>query len=212
MFANRRNHRHHHPCCSVPRAAMDLVLELFDEYVFDKVWAHLVPLSAFAASSKSMETVGAVVNMSTAIPQVAGGLVSSKWADFVSILPHPPVSADIVSSDVFTSTNALVSAWPRDYVPRQLISLAVLTLIGIHVLYFFFAGLSYQFIFNHDMMRHRRFLKNQVKLEIQSSMRAFPSITMLTLPWFQAEVMGYTKLYDNVDEHGWLYFMLSIPL
>ncbi|SJL03041.1 uncharacterized protein ARMOST_06386 [Armillaria ostoyae] len=54
------------------------------------------------------------------------------------------------------------------------ISLSVLTLIGIYALYFIFAWLSYKFIFNHDMMRHPKFLPNQVRLEIMTSVRAFP--------------------------------------
>jgi lathosterol oxidase len=187
---------------------MDLVLRICDDYVFDRLWAHLVPLSASATPSDSLQTAG-VVNGSTALPQVAGGSTLSKWADFFS---HPQLPTDISSSSVFTSSpSPLMSAWPRDYVPRQLISLIFLTLVGIHVLYFLFAWLSYKFIFNHDMMRHPRFLKNQVKLEIQCSLRAFPGMTMLTLPWFQAEVMGYTKLYENVDDYGWLYLVASIP-
>jgi lathosterol oxidase len=93
-----------------------------------------------------------------------------------------------------------------------MLSLIFLTILGIHLLYFIFAGLSYQFIFNHDMMRHPRFLKNQVKLEIQCSLRGFPVMTLLTLPWFQAEVMGYSKLYDSVEEYGWFYFVASIPV
>jgi lathosterol oxidase len=79
-----------------------------------------------------------------------------------------------------------VSAWPRGYIPPQLISLAVITLIGIHALYFIFAWISYKFIFNHEMMKHPRFIKNQVKLEIQTSLRAFPSMMLLTIPWFRA--------------------------
>ncbi|KAL4074772.1 hypothetical protein V8B97DRAFT_1897151 [Scleroderma yunnanense] len=104
-----------------------------------------------------------------------------------------------------------LARWPRDYVLRQVLSLSVITLLGIHLLYFIFAGLSYKFIFNHDMMRHPRFLKNQVQLEIQTSLEAFPFMMLLTLPWFQAEVMGYSKLYDRVDEYGWTYLVLSVP-
>jgi lathosterol oxidase len=104
------------------------------------------------------------------------------------------------------------SAWPRDYIPRQILSLIVLTLIGIHLLYFVFAGLSFKFIFNHDMMRHPRFLKNQINMEIQCSMKAFPFMTLLTLPWFQAEVMGLSRMYDDVGKYGWTYLVLSVPL
>jgi len=62
------------------------------------------------------------------------------------------------------------------------------------------------------MMRHPRFLKNQVKLEIQTSVRAFPGMMILTLPWFQAEVMGYTKLYDGLDTYGYFYLVFSVVL
>ena len=101
---------------------------------------------------------------------------------------------------------------PREYIPRQLISLCVITLIGIHVLYFLFAWISYKFIFNHEMMKHPRFLKDQVKLEIQSSLRSFPGMMLLTLPWFQAEVMGYSKMYDGLDTYGYFYLVASVPL
>ncbi|KAG9315297.1 C5-sterol desaturase [Chiua virens] len=102
------------------------------------------------------------------------------------------------------------SAWSSDFVPRQVISLALITLVGIHLIYFLFASFSYYFLFNHDMMRHPRFHKNQIKYEIQESLKGFPGMTLLTLPWFQAEVMGYSKLYDDVSEYGWLYLLFSI--
>ena len=122
------------------------------------------------------------------------------------------IADDYLLDAVWTRLQPASSAWPRDYIPRQLLSLSVITLLGIFFLYFTFAGLSYQYIFNHDMMQHPKFLKNQVKLEIQSSMRAFPMITLLTLPWFQAEVMGYSKLYADVDQYGWTYFFASIAM
>lgn len=95
---------------------------------------------------------------------------------------------------------------------RQILSLSVITLIGIHVLYFLFASLSFRYIFNHEMMKHPRFLKNQIRLEIKSSLWAFPSITLLTLPWFVAEARGHSRLYDSVDEYGWTYLFISIFL
>ena len=189
----------HHHLLSLCRP-MDLVLQICDDYAFDRMWAYLVPLPVSSGSSQT--TV-----------QVAGGLASSKWANLLSYLPRPQIPTNISLSSVLTSsTSPPMSAWPRDYIPRQLLSLIILTLIGIHVLYFLFAWLSYRFIFNHNMMRHPRFLKNQVKLEIQTSLRSFPGMTMLTLPWFQAEVMGYSKLYASVDDYGWTYLLASIPL
>lgn len=187
---------------------MDLVLRACDDWFLDKLWAKVVPLSAFAASPELSTYLNAT---STKIFPV---LSSSKWSQVVALLPHPPITATDIASIYESSSpsEVLRSAWPRAYVPRQIISLSIITLIGIHILYFVFAYLSYRFIFNHEMMRHPRFIKNQVKLEIQCSLRAFPMMTMLTLPWFQAEVMGYTKLYDGVDTYGYLYLFASIPL
>jgi lathosterol oxidase len=177
---------------------MDLVLSIADEYLLDKAWAFMVPASVFVTPVN--------ISQSSLAPIVLP--FSWQWHHIlVSLLPHPPLP-----STYDPSTLTTVSAWPRDYIPRQLISLSVVTLIGIFCLYLLFAGLSYQYIFNHDMMNHPRFLKHQVKLEIQCSLRAFPGMTLLTLPWFLAEVRGYSKLYDNVDDRGLAYLLFSIPL
>jgi len=116
------------------------------------------------------------------------------------------------NESLYSSAVAQTSAWPRDHIGRQLISLSIVTAIGIHLLYFLFAGLSYQFIFNHEMMRHPRFLPNQVRKEIMTSLRSFPGMTVLTMPFFVSEVRGWTRLYDNVDDYGWAYLIFSVPL
>ena len=141
-------------------------------------------------------------------------LLDSVWARLVP-LDHPLAdhhSRPFLAGNASTIALQPQSAWPRDHIPRQLLSLIVVTLIGIHLLYFIFAGLSFKLIFNHDMMRHPRFLKNQIKLEILCSVKAFPGMTLLTLPWFQAEVMGFSRLYDDVSEYGWFYLFFSVPL
>ncbi len=114
--------------------------------------------------------------------------------------------------DMASNTTTTLSAWPRSYVPRQLISITALTLLGSYMLYFTFAWLSYTFIFNHDMMRHPRFLKNQVRQEIMCSVSAMPGMMALTLPWFEAEVLGYSRLYNGLDTYGYFYLVASVPL
>jgi Delta7-sterol 5-desaturase len=176
---------------------MDIILKVADSFVLDAVWSKVVPIAAFTQSSLNATT--------------------GTWNSLVSHLPHPPVEQTVFSyaNDAAAGQNldySSISAWPRDYIPRQLLSLTVITLLGIHALYFFFAGFSYSFIFNHDMMKHPRFLKNQVRLEIQTSLWSFPGMTLLFLPWFQAEVMGYSRLYYDVNEHGWIWLALSVPL
>lgn len=178
---------------------MDLVLRICDDLFLDAAWAKIVPLDAFPVQ---------LANGSTIVPVMSQD--SSAWTQLVSHLPRPLVD---IPEDLYAPfTKSVVSAWPRDYVPRQLLSLCLITMIGIHLLYFIFAGFSYYFIFNHDMMNHPRFLPNQVRQEILCSIKSFPGMLALTLPWFQAEVMGYSKLYDGLDTHGWWYLIVSVPL
>ncbi|KAI0087308.1 hypothetical protein BDY19DRAFT_1058158 [Irpex rosettiformis] len=187
---------------------MDLVLELADIYLLDDLYARLLPVSAFAGSVNST-LFNAASSLNASYPVLSTDKpVISAWSQLVSYLPHPPLPAEFFKPAVTSAP--LASAWPRDYLPRQAISLFVLTLIGIHVLYFAFAGLSYRYIFNHEMMKHPRFLKNQVKLEIQSSLNAFPVMTLYTIPWFLGECRGWSKLYTDVGEYGWGYLFFSI--
>lgn len=141
---------------------MDIVLDIADELVLDRLYAAVLPLDVFLPKIVANITASSV-------PQPAPSL----WTSVVSSIPHPPVAhaADAaVKLAAHTSTlpswllkwgspALAASAWPRDYIPRQLLSLSVITLVGIHVLYFVFAALSYYFIFDHDMMKHPRFLK-----------------------------------------------------
>ncbi|KAI0291901.1 hypothetical protein B0F90DRAFT_1647881 [Multifurca ochricompacta] len=171
----------------------------------------MVPASVFISPSPSPPNANISQSSVTSIVLPISEQQATTWHwhhHLVSLLPHPPLPSN---NDIDTSFLTPISAWPRDYIPRQLLSLSVITLIGIVFLYFIFAGLSYKYIFNHEMMNHPRFLKNQVKLEIQCSLRAFPGMTLLTLPWFQAEVRGYSKLYDNPNEYGLAYLIFSIP-
>ena len=185
---------------------MDLVLRICDDYFLDNVWASLIPGSSFTSPEFPATSPNLSPNF-TPIP------VSSTWSQIISHLPHSlRQNTSLYSTAAKSPSLARVSAWPREYIPRQLVSLCVITLVGIHVLYFLFAWLSYKFIFNHEMMKHPRFLKNQVKLEIQASLSAFPAMMLLTLPWFQAEVMGYSKVYDGLDTYGYFYLFASVPL
>lgn len=177
---------------------MDVILELFDDHLLDKLYANLIPLSAFTDPPIPSSSPAVTLNQGV-----------STWISVLRKLPYPSVLPSLVSS---IASSDGISAWPRDYIPRQLLSLTGITVIGIMLLYFVFATASFYCIFNHDMMRHPRFLKNQIRLEIECSMRAFPAITLLTVPWFMAEVHGYSKLYDDISSYGWTYLVLSVPL
>lgn len=102
-------------------------------------------------------------------------------------------------------------AWPRDRILRQVVSLLAITQVGATLLYFVFSALSYYFIFDRRLEHHPRFLKNQVRQEIWSSISAVPWINILTVPFFLAEVRGYSMLYTEIDEHplGWWWLAIS---
>jgi lathosterol oxidase len=129
-------------------------------------------------------------------------------------LPHPGVGRNS-SLDVnlrLDPNPASTSLWARDNVYRQSISILLITQIGATFLYLGLSALSYYLIFDRRLEHHPRFLKNQVLQEIQSSLAAIPFITVLTLPWFLAEVRGYSLLYSDISTYGWTWFIVSFFL
>ncbi len=193
---------------------MDYVLSLADNIVLDKVYAALLPAHVFYPQPTTNST-------STTAPFGFGSVHPNPWLSLVAHLPHPSPQSFLYAISLppayetpsflrrFDSPPSTLPAWPRSYIPRQLLSLSIITLIGIHVLYFLFASLSYYFIFNHKMMKHPRFLKNQIRKEILCSLKGFPGMTLLTLPFFQAEVLGYSRLYDDPNQYGYGYMVFS---
>ena len=104
------------------------------------------------------------------------------------------------------------SQWPRDNIYRQIVSILVITQIGATSLYLIFSALSYYFVFDRRLEYHPRFLKNQVRQEIVSSLSAVPFINLLTLPVFLAEVRGKSLLYASVSDYGWSWLAVSTVL
>ena len=202
------------PLGPLPVCQMDYILSLADNIILDKVYAALLPADVFYPQPTNS-------NSSTLL---FGAHHAAPWLSLVAHLPHPSPQSFLYASSLppayetpnflrtLESPPSTLSAWPRTYIPRQLLSLSIVTLIGIHVLYFLFAGLSYYFIFDHEMMKHPRFLKNQIRGEILCSLKAFPGMTLLTLPFFQSEVMGYSKLYDDPMKYGYGYMVFSVFL
>ncbi|RYP07424.1 hypothetical protein DL765_009171 [Monosporascus sp. GIB2] len=125
-------------------------------------------------------------------------------------LPYPGASLSNSSySDPSAADTARTSLWPRDNIYRQIISILVITQLGATFLYLIFSALSYYFIFDRRLEYHPRFLKNQVRQEIKSSLSAVPGINILTLPFFLAEVRGKSLLYSKVSDYGWPWLLIS---
>lgn len=128
-------------------------------------------------------------------------------------IPRPGEFGDLGNGSYtgFTSS-APESLWPRDNIYRQTISILALTQFGATSLYLIFSALSYYFIFDRRVEYHPRFLKNQVRQEIKSSLSAVPVINILTLPWFLAEVRGKSLLYADVGDYGYTWLLISTVL
>ena len=100
----------------------------------------------------------------------------------------------------------------RDNWMRQSLSIWLIEMVGVHILYFSFSALSYWLLFDKSILKHPKYLKNQIQREIWLSVSSFPITSAVTVPWFLFEVKGYSKLYHNIDDYGWPYFGLSILL
>ena len=143
------------------------------------------------------------------------------------LLPSP--SFDVASSSVVKNATELASSYtlsrlpptsllPRDSIVRQCISLYLMATIGAAIMYFLFSAGSYYFFFDRRLEHHPRFLRSQIKLEIQSSLRAIPTIGVLTLPWLLGDVRGWSAMYDRLDQSplgegvvkGWAWIGISV--
>lgn len=185
---------------------MDAILELADDLLLDRLYAYLLP-----APSTSTHP----------FPTFLHSLASSVHH---SLAPSPsttPSPISLLSSETSTSTSTLSpssltplshSAWPRDCLPRLLLSLFSLTWAASFIMYFLFATGSYYLIFDRRLEYHPKFARGQKWREVKMSLTAMPTISAMTLPWFIGEVRGRSMLYDRVDEYGWAWLVMSAVL
>jgi lathosterol oxidase len=172
---------------------MDVVLEAFDTYLFDRIYANVLPISS-AVTFDPVSTITASLKAvnATLLQEQGGALARSSWQ-------YQP------STEYFSfepSEYAYQSSWDRDNIFRQFFSLYIITWIFGLVIYFTFATLSYLFIFDKTTVNHPKYLKNQMKLEIQQTCTSIPIMAIFTAPWFVAEVRGHSFIYDKLSDAG----------
>jgi len=97
-----------------------------------------------------------------------------------------------------------------DDVLRQTISLFFMLTIGGSFLYLGGAYANYVFIFDKTLLKHSKILPHQISKEITCSMSALPIMSILTIPFFLAELQGYTLLYDDFSERSVGYTIWSV--
>lgn len=192
---------------------MDLVLEVFDTFFFDRVYAKFVPKdgalaralvydSAFNSTTSSLLSPDAWLEPSN-LKRTAFSLLTSQGSS------HP----EYTKPYFFNTTKwTYASLLPRNSVFREAVSLFLITWVFGYVLYLVVAGLSYRFVYDPANFKHPKYLKNQVKLELRQSLTSIPVMTSLTVPWFVLELQGYSKLYMDPSKYGWWYMVFQFPL
>ncbi|KAI9270806.1 hypothetical protein BDA99DRAFT_433961 [Phascolomyces articulosus] len=124
-----------------------------------------------------------------------------------------PAENPLSNSTIGTLDHHPTSAWERDNDLRIFLSLSAFLIVGATLFYFLSATFSFYVFFDKEYMKHPRFLENQVRLEIEATMRAIPGYAILTVPWFWGEIKGYSLLYDGLPTTfaGWAYMAACVP-
>eukprot|EP01101_Sappina_pedata_P003164 TRINITY_DN13391_c0_g1_i1.p1 TRINITY_DN13391_c0_g1~~TRINITY_DN13391_c0_g1_i1.p1 ORF type:complete len:298 (-),score=92.58 TRINITY_DN13391_c0_g1_i1:81-920(-) len=89
--------------------------------------------------------------------------------------------------------------------------------LGAVFFYFAFASASFFLLFRWNKDRFYpdtlpEDLSKQIRTEIGIAMESFPLMAVLITPFPVLLQLGYGKVYYSVDDYGWLYLFLSIPL
>ncbi|RAK79797.1 sterol desaturase family protein [Aspergillus fijiensis CBS 313.89] len=175
---------------------MDIALEIWDTFIGDRLYSSLLPLSL--SSSVSIPGLNTAANSTLSLFGASEPYVYEPATQLFSLEP---------------SKYAYLSAWPRNNIYRQFLSFFLIVWIFGLIVYFICATLSYIFIWDKTTVRHPKFLKNQIPMEIAQTMQSMPVMSLLTAPFLVAEVRGYAKLYDTFDEEPFPYYsVLQFPL
>lgn len=190
---------------------MDIVLEIADSFLLDKLYAKALPKDGAVAQyiannfgSKNATAPAQGLHMPAPVTYLAS--LAGKLQRKDEVYGHFPQFFDF---DEYTNASLL----SRSNLIREFVSIFFITAIFGWILYFSVASFSYFFVFDKKIFNHPRYLKNQVSLEIWRATTAIPVMVLLTVPFFMAELNGFSKLYFNVDEStgGWKAVLLQFP-
>ncbi|KAH3677382.1 hypothetical protein OGATHE_000856 [Ogataea polymorpha] len=192
---------------------MDIVLEICDTFVFDKVFATLLPSSLaryMPQKPKAIDNLAEFINNGT-----QAAIAYSEAANLPQIFSFNKEIYGVNNKYHFfdESPYAHLSLLGRSNIIRQSISLFIIMTIFGWLLYFSVAALSYHFVYDKSNFNHPRYLRNQMSLEIKQATSAIPVMVILTIPWFLLELHGHSKLYYEVNEStgGWWALVYQLP-
>ncbi|KAJ5183855.1 hypothetical protein N7492_001471 [Penicillium capsulatum] len=162
---------------------MDVLLDILDTFVFDRLYALVWP-DAFATYDNSTVLGTSHLNQNV---RLYYPLEPSPWAE--------------------------ASRFKRDDLVRQSLSLFLLIWGFGMAMYLVGSFILYHTLFDKRLLQHPRYLPNQIRQEIHQGLSAMPVMAVLTVPFFIAEIRGWSKLYDfSGDSPFWGYTLLQYPL
>ncbi|CAH6721503.1 delta(7)-sterol 5(6)-desaturase [[Candida] jaroonii] len=164
---------------------MDILLEASDYYVFDKVYAKLLP-----KTNNNLTVYDSNYNFGNTFNLISSQLSKLQTIDEVYGMPK-----------VFPATEFIDASWLcRSNIVREFLTMTVLLTIAGWLAYFSVATLAYFTIFDKKIFNHPRYLKNQISLEIHRAFTAIPVMVLLTVPLVLLELKGYSKLHGSLSD------------
>lgn len=164
---------------------MDILLEASDYYVFDKVYAKLLP-----KTNNNLTVYDNNYNLGNTFNLITSQLSKLQTIDEVYGMPK-----------VFPPTEYIDASWLcRSNIVREFLTMTVLLTIAGWLAYFSVASLAYFTIFDKKIFNHPRYLKNQMSLEIHRAFTAIPVMVLLTVPLVLLELKGYSKLHGSLND------------
>ncbi|KAJ5591857.1 uncharacterized protein N7459_002226 [Penicillium hispanicum] len=149
---------------------MDVILDVLDTFVFDRCYASLLP-DPFAISGNNTLSQQPFLNHHV---KVYYPLEPSQWAE--------------------------ASRWKRDHMARQTVSLFIIAWIFATLMYLLGSFAMYHLLWDKKLTQHPRFLPHQIRQELHQGLTSIPIMAALTVPFFLAEIRGYSKLYDLASD------------
>lgn len=196
---------------------MDIVLEVADTFLFDKLYAKALPKNGSVAHwiADNVNFASPLANTSAIAGSSSLPLPLTYLASWADKLQRKDEVYGVVPPLLFDESEwAHESLLSRSNLLREFVSIMFITILFGWILYFAVATLSYIFVFDKKIFNHPRYLKNQMLLEIERAVTAIPIMVMLTAPFFLMELKGYSRLYFNVNEltGGWRSILIQFPM
>ncbi|GMM56182.1 C-5 sterol desaturase [Maudiozyma humilis] len=187
---------------------MDLVLEVADRYVFDAVYAKLLPVSLAASVPAKWVSLldlndGFIARNATLLAQTLEYRNNISPRVNEPLYGHTPFLLDMTAT-------AFMSVLPRYNILREFVSLTLITTVFGWLLYLSMATASYFLVFDKTIFNHPRYLKNQMVQEIRLAVSAIPLMSALTAPWFTLECNGHSRLYWTNPKKDWHNYLIEV--